>query len=157
MPRNARTQLAKVSEANTAALVREDGDRIARKAMEMRRKGMSYYEIAERLGVPESKAAGLAHQAIRAAADMVSRATREEILCLEVERLDALQNAIYDDAMAGDISAVREIRGIIMDRARLQQILDGPAATTTHQTVIIAGDSKEYRDAMEKIRQGITG
>jgi hypothetical protein len=38
---------------------------------------------------------------------------------LELARLDALQAALWDNAMAGDVEAAREVRAVIMARCRL--------------------------------------
>lgn len=38
---------------------------------------------------------------------------------LELARLDALQAALWDKAMAGDVDAAREVRAVIMARCRL--------------------------------------
>ncbi len=43
----------------------------------------------------------------------------DEYRALEASRLDAMLNALWDEAMAGKIDAVREILAIVMAQARL--------------------------------------
>lgn len=44
----------------------------------------------------------------------------DEDLAIEVSRLDRLQRALWPAATAGDVSAVREIRQLVMARAKLR-------------------------------------
>jgi hypothetical protein len=85
-----------------------------RQIVMLKRRGLSYTEIAEQTGVP-----------ISTARDSVVRATREaqsllfpEVALYVAEKLDqlgALLNAVWDDAMAGDIKAVESARHLLSD------------------------------------------
>ena len=144
-------KLKAVKDANTAALLLEEQNEKARKALEMRRAGQSWWVIAETLQVSESKAQELQQHAINDAARMVDSAFKRELLALEVDRLDTLQNAIWSQAMAGDIASVREARGIIMDRAKLLK-MDVPSEDDKVQrTVIVPSDS--YVAALQQIHE----
>jgi transcriptional regulator with XRE-family HTH domain len=92
-------------------LERAEKDRLI---VELKRRGLSYPEIARQTGVP-----------ISTARDSVVRATREaqSLLFPEValyvaealDRLGGLLNAIWDRAMEGDDKAIGEARRIISD------------------------------------------
>lgn len=85
-----------------------------RRIVELKRRGLSYTEIAEQTGVP-----------ISTARDSVVRATREaqSLLFPEValyvaealDRLGSLLSAVWDRAMMGDDKAIGEARRIISD------------------------------------------
>jgi hypothetical protein len=67
----------------------------------------------------------------------------EEHQQLELARLDALQAALWDQAMAGDVEAAREVRAVIMARCRvlgLDERAKRPAAWAPRTVVLTAED-----------------
>ena len=90
--------------------------------VELASAGWDYDQIAVELGYANRSGAWKAHQ--RALATQQAE-TVEEHLALEVARLDALQDALWDKAMAGHVRSIREIRQIIMQRSRLLQLDSG--------------------------------
>jgi len=151
-----RRQLDLVNKANAAALVLEDVDARARKALELRRAGYSFFEIAEKMRLPESQVVGLAHQAITSAAALVSQATKAELLALELDRLDAMQSYVWDDVREGDVRAGEYVLKLIAMRMKANGV-DNEVQAVTHQTVIITGESSAYRDALARFQQGDVG
>ena len=77
---------------------------------------MSYDEVARAVGYSHR---GSAHRAVfKALAEQEVEAV-EDLRALELARLDALQAAIWDDAMRGDTRAASAILRIIDQRVRL--------------------------------------
>ena len=151
-----RSQVAKIKSANSAALVLEEQNALAYKAMELRCSGMPWWKVAEKMDIPESRAVELVNVAISAASALVSQATRHEILVMELARLDALQYSAWEDAMDGDYRAGRFVLDVMEQRAKRLQ-LDAQVETQGARTVIISGSSEEYREAMRMIAEGTAG
>lgn len=106
-----------------------------KQAVELRKAGLSYTEIATRLGY---KSAGSAWQRVQRALDQTLReAGTEQIRDFEGDRLDRLQAAVWGRAVQGDIPAVNAVLRIMERRARLFG-LDAPVvvqATVEHLDV----------------------
>ncbi|HPJ18860.1 MAG TPA: hypothetical protein PLQ14_06880 [Actinomycetota bacterium] len=122
---------------------------LARKALVLRRAGFDLFEIAQRLKVTEHKAASATRNALEAAALMVSLAERRELLNLEVTRLDALQAAVWDDAMTGDVRAVEAALKLVQARSKLLGLDTDQSATST--TVVVAGDTQTYIETLKQL------
>jgi len=88
----------------------------AREALELRKAGKSFSKIAEALGYGSSNGA---YQAVKRELAELTRQPAEELLALEVERLDELFGALWEQARTGDLDAVEGTRKLIMDRAKL--------------------------------------
>ncbi|GAA3710010.1 hypothetical protein GCM10022399_28560 [Terrabacter ginsenosidimutans] len=60
-------------------------------------------------------------------------------------RLDALQQALWDKAMASDVEAAREVRGVIMARCRLLGLDDRSKQSVgwTPRTVVLSAEDRE--------------
>jgi hypothetical protein len=120
---------------------RMTGDRIEtaereRKALELRKAGASFDEIAKALDYADKSGAFYAIK--RALSDIVPPAV-DEMRTLEGERLDALLAAVWKQAMDGDLKAVDRVLRIIDQRARLlglnapvQVGLNGEVVTYTY-------------------------
>jgi hypothetical protein len=90
-----------------------------------RRAGKSWQEIAEDERYPSAAAARYDYDRyMDEARSLVVEKSQKETLALEVSRLDYLQTRIWGAAEAGSLAAIREIRGIIMDRAKLVTVID---------------------------------
>ena len=84
--------------------------------MELATAGRSYQEIAEQVGY------GNRGTAFRAVSDALERQAVQSVDSyrrVELDRLEALQHAIWGRAMAGDPEAVLAARKIILARCRL--------------------------------------
>jgi len=89
-------------------------DRLS-EALKLRRAGKSYEQIAEALGYAGS---GAAYNAVNAALREGVQEPAREVRRLEVERLDALLEALWPQAMAGDGFAVDRVLKIQERRAK---------------------------------------
>ncbi len=86
------------------------------RAVELRAQGLGYAEIAREVGYANK---GTAHKAISQALEAREANNVELLRTLELDRLDAIQAAIWDAAMAGEVRAVRPLLRIIDARCRL--------------------------------------
>lgn len=100
----------------------------ARQALQLRINGATFTAIAETLDVSPSTA----HKYVARALADIPRAEADELRTLECQRLDALQRAHWEMALAGDAAATDRVIRIIDRRAKLLG-LDAP------QQVEIAG------------------
>jgi hypothetical protein len=82
---------------------------------ELRRQGLTFQKIAERLGYADPSGAYVAYK--RAYKRILVQAG-SEVVHQELDRLDSLQVAIWDKAMGGDEKAILAILKIMERRAR---------------------------------------
>ena len=91
-------------------------------ALQLRRAGCSYQQIANRLGY--SNRSGAWH-AVRAGLAATLQEPADELRGLELERLDHLHVAIWDQAASGNLRAVDRVLTIMKRRSQLLG-LDAP-------------------------------
>lgn len=87
-----------------------------RKALELRKAGLSFAEIAKRVGYASASSA---RSAVIAALKKASEETGEASRKLELERLNRLLLAIWPKAIAGEPAAVDRALRIMQQRAKL--------------------------------------
>jgi len=92
-----------------------------REALRLRSQGLSYREIADELGVDTSTAYRRTQRALSA----VPVEDVESYRLLELDRLDALQRAIWDKAIDGNLNALDRVLAIMSRRSKLLG-LDAP-------------------------------
>jgi len=92
-----------------------------RDALRLRSEGLSYREIAERLGVDTSTA----YRRVQRALSAVPAEDVETHRALELDRLDALQRAVWDKAIDGNLNALDRVLAIMSRRSKLLG-LDAP-------------------------------
>lgn len=124
---------------------------------DMRLRGKPWREIWKLADTPSEAAAKmqLKHWLQKAALEMEAE-TRSEHLTMEVNRLDTLQDAAWDDAIDGDKKAMDSVIRIITLRSRLLGLDQGPLTeiNATSQTIVVS--SAEYIDKLKTIA-GETG
>jgi len=145
---------------------REDGLAIrgsvqdnAYQAYQLHLGGKDWEDVAIRLGYANGKTAQVeVRQYITRAAVQMDTAKREEVLYLEMARLDALQSALWDDAMEGDTKAVDSILRVMGHRAKLLglELMAGVDTSVTSRTVIIQGDTQDYIRSLQLVTGGKT-
>lgn len=94
-----------------------------RKALELRRAGVSYDVIAQQLGWSNGSGAWQAVQ--RAMRRTLRDAGTEQVRDQELDRLDRMQQAVWSRALQGDLPAVGTVLRIMERRSRLLG-LDAP-------------------------------
>lgn len=87
-----------------------------RQTLELRRAGVSFDDIANRVGYNDR---GAAHKAYKRALARTLQEPAAEIRELEQDRLDRLQVAVWAKALRGDLGAVDRVLRIFERRARL--------------------------------------
>lgn len=98
-----------------------------RQAFELRKAGFTYQDIGDHVGISKQAAHGLIRrELIRLTREAEKDAT--EMRALELERLDALTKALWDDAMKGDPGAIDRLLKISERRSRFLG-LDSPVRT----------------------------
>ena len=102
-------------------------------AIELRRQGYTLKRIGQVLGVSTQTAANYVNYCLRELVELTAAAT-EEYRQLELERLDALQAAIWNQAVSGNLWAIDRCMAIMERRAKLLG-LDKPLQH------ILAGDN----------------
>jgi flavin-binding protein dodecin len=85
-------------------------------ALRLRAAGHTYRRIADMVGWTNP---GTAHEAVMSALVEVTREPAETLRDLELARLDAMQGAIWDAALAGELQAVDRVLKIMERRAKL--------------------------------------
>ena len=104
----------------TATTAIERAERRSR-AVDLRREGLTLMEVANELGVSVYTAWNDIQTAVRDIPKEEADLLRRQ----EADRLDNLQRAVWDDAIAGDLHAVDRVLKIIERRCRLLG-LDAP-------------------------------
>lgn len=85
-------------------------------ALELRKAGVSLAMIAQTLGYSEASGA---HKAIKRAITKIVKEPAEELLALELERLDAIQIEVYRSAKQGHLGAIDRLLRIMERRSKL--------------------------------------
>lgn len=92
------------------------------KAVELRKNGLTFRSIAEQVGYNSPQAA---YDAVKRLLRETLREPADELRTLELERLDAMWQAHYLAAQAGDVQAIGACMKLMERRARLLG-LDAP-------------------------------
>ena len=87
-----------------------------RQALELRKAGASYPEIARTLGCALSSA----HKSVSAALQKTLQEPAAEVRQLELDRLDRLMRALWPAAIEGDPNVIDRVLKIMARRAALQ-------------------------------------
>ncbi len=112
------------------------------RAVQLATEGRTYQEIADELGYANR---GTVHHIVHDALARDRKDAVEDHQRIELARLDALQAALWDKAMAGDVEAAREVRAVIMARCRLLGLdhrAKRPKAWAP-QTVVLSAEDRE--------------
>ena len=128
-------------------LVTADLEERAYRAYQLKLTGMEAPEIARKLGFESGAQAERAiANLIRKAAEQAAEERRDEVLGLELARLDALQNAVWGMAIGGDLKAVDSVLKIMAHRKTLLRLAE-ESESGTFNTVIVSGD--EYAETLK--------
>jgi DNA-binding transcriptional MerR regulator len=111
-----------------------------RQALELRKAGYGYEEIARALGLYD---ASRAHKVVQAALKATYREPADEVRKLELERLDRLTRAIWTRAIGGDGESIDRVLRLMQRRAKYL----GLDLSTDEPTPPRNGGSKEALDS----------
>jgi hypothetical protein len=112
------------------------------RAIQMATEGRTYQEIVDELGYANR---GTVHYIVHDALTRDRKDAVDDHRQLELARLDALQVALWDKAMAGDVEATREVRAVIMARCRLLGLGEGSKRPRdwAPRTVVLSIEDRE--------------
>jgi len=122
-----------------------------RKILELRRAGMSFMQIADELGYRSSSSVGVAFK--RALRRTLVEAGAEELRDVELDRLDRLQQAVWDRAMDADLPAVSTVLRIMEQRAKML----GLFAPEKHQVEVGPLDASTIDAEVARLAAMLTG
>lgn len=145
-------QLQAVTQASSAAALTERRDARAHRAYSMRRDGKSWLEVAKALKITQSAARSLVADELAEAAAMVSMGSKQELLAMELDRLDALQSAHWAMALT-DVREAEFVLRVIRERIDTLNLKEA-AFTVNNNTLVVAGTSEEYISALRAIAGG---
>jgi preprotein translocase subunit SecD len=149
------SDVARTKKAVAAAQAREAKAEQARKAYKMRMAGVKWWDIAEELQISEGQVRKTVADRISEVADLVDYYQKREFLSLELDRLDALQAAMWDDAMDGKVPAVQAVLAVMDRRAKWLGFAEPEQQSVTTNTIVIPGNTREYVAALQQVRQEI--
>jgi hypothetical protein len=110
--------------------------------------GHDWTTIAERCGYKTGSEAGRAvANYISVAREEVSVDEKRKVIELELARLDALQAAVWDAALAGDTRSVDAALKVMTHRARILML--GEEQVSSNRTIIIT--SEEYVERLKEL------
>jgi hypothetical protein len=85
---------------------------------------------------------------------LVSEWTRQEMLAIELARLDALQAACWEAAIGGKLPAIALARDLIVTRIKMQKLDEiGDEGDTKARTVVVNGDEVSYVTTLERLSE----
>jgi AraC-like DNA-binding protein len=123
----------------------------ARRVLELRKEGLTFNEIARRVGY---KNATSAYYAFKTALRATIQQPADEVRRLEVERLDALLAAVWSTAMDGRLVAIDRVI-LIMDRRAKLLGLDAPQKVDHEHRIrmLAAANGFDPDEAVEEARR----
>jgi hypothetical protein len=118
----------------------------------LRVEGMSWAQIATAELYPSASAA--MHDVKRymeEAKALVTEHSQREQLTLEVNRLDALQHAVWANAMTGHVPSAAFAMNVVMNRAKLVGLDPDKMADATARTVVVPVDDDGFLAALKTL------
>jgi len=107
------------------------------RAVELLASGCTYQQVADELGYTSR---GTAYSVVAKALREQTAEAVADLRDLEIARLDALQHALWDAAMTGDVRSATVIVKIVQARVHLNGLepaRDGFGTTSAPQTVVL--------------------
>ncbi|MEO3939283.1 helix-turn-helix domain-containing protein [Dermatophilaceae bacterium Soc4.6] len=110
------------------------------RAIRLVTEGQTYQQVADHLGYSNR---GTVHRLVRTALMNETVNAVSELRRLESDRLDALLHSVWDQAMAGDLNAVRVATAVVMARVKLLGLEGaGSPPTTAGRTVVLLSEER---------------
>jgi hypothetical protein len=123
-------------------------------AYQLKKAGHHWNDIATMVGYASGNVAAVeVRRYITECATILSKEQREEVLSLELDRLDSLLNAVWDNAMTGDTKAVDSALKVINTRAKLLglELLTQTSGNVTNNTVVVTGNSEDFIKSLKLV------
>lgn len=118
-------------------------------AQQLRLAGATWDEIAEALGYQSGPTA---HATVKRNTAQLAKQSREELMSLDLERLDMLQLVHWRAARQGDLKATEMVLKIMAMRSKYLGLDNATyeEESTGSGTIIIGGDSDDYLEAIAR-------
>lgn len=97
----------------------------AEEALDYRRQGYSYAQIAGAMQIPVDRAVSLVADAVRA----VKIEPSDRLLTLDIERVELMLASVFPGAAEGDINAINTVLRLMDKREQLQKRTEQPIQT----------------------------
>jgi hypothetical protein len=120
-----------------------------RQALELRKSGATYAQIRDAVGY---RSTASAYQAVVSALRELTREPAEEVLRLELARLDRLLLAVWPRAIQGDDRAIRSAVAVLERRAKLLG-LDAPARVELEPVRVVT--VRLFEEAHQDVVDGV--
>lgn len=128
-----------------------------RKALELRKAGMTYQQIADTIGYSSPSSA---HSVVKRALERISDEPADDLRKIMDERLNTLLMVTWPHAQGGDPTAVNQALRI-MDRQAQLRGLDAPQRIEhlgeTKHSITIGGSQESFIDALRAYRTQALG
>lgn len=118
----------------------------------LKQQGLSNDQIGQELEMTPSQVSSVLSTTMSKASSELDAVTRQELLALEVARLDELQSTAWLQAINGDTRSADLVLKIIDKRSKLLGLDQQQTETqATVQTVVVTGNSDDYIEALRTI------
>lgn len=118
-------------------------------AQQLRLAGASWDEIAKAIGYQSGPTA---HTTVKRHTAQMPKEAAQELMSLDLERLDMLQLVVWRQARQGDLKAIETVLKIMNTRAKYlgldQRTYDEDS--TAKNTIVINGDEDDYINAIKQ-------
>jgi hypothetical protein len=150
----AKKTTAKKKQAIAKISAEETRIEMAKQAYLLRQEGRSWAQVAQVLDSEPNYVRHLVSDALREAAAMIDDTLKQELLSLEVGRLDTLQQAYWTDAITGDIKAAEYVLKVIQSRVRTLGLeTNVQTEKVTNNTIVVSGTPEEYINALRRVSE----
>ena len=121
------------------------------RALELRKAGVGYQEIADELGYASASGA---FEAVKSALDRMLREPADALREIELDRLDTMWSSVWENVLAGDLDSIGTALRITERRARLLGLdvkesalklkMDADTAKSLRDLVSVKDRDKKY-------------
>jgi hypothetical protein len=124
-------------------------------AHRLRASGMSFKQIARRLGYSSEQAAHRAYTMyLQQAAVLLSNQQKEEALNLNITRLETLMHQHWNSALLGDVQSAGVVLKCISELNKIMGLYEVTTEKTTERYVVIQRETSQYADQLKSIALG---
>jgi len=130
-----------------AALKKLDHRERQRKALELRKAGATYQQIADALGY---KSQSSAYKVISQALEEIVREPAEELLAVQRERLNHMLTVLWPEVQRGNLQAMDRALKIMSQQDALEGFTQ--RSSQTNNVLVIGGQETDYITALRQAR-----
>jgi hypothetical protein len=119
----------------------------------LRVEGLTWEQVAIKEGYPTGSACKAeVDRYTKEGAALVTERSQKEMLTLEITRMDALQSAVWTRAMGGNIPAATLAMNLIMNRAKLLNLINGEIVEERGPaTLVVPNDAEGFLNSLKSL------